>query len=480
MPRDRMAAAGAALWIAVAATGCARSSGDGIRVVASTSQGARLAEQPPLTWSSARQGAVPAILVQEDQPRQVIRGFGATFNEAGLLSLNRLPPPAQEEVLRRLFDTKGGAGFSMMSAPIAACDFASAGPWYSYNDTPGDVDMKHFSIQRDLGPDGLITFIRRARKYGQFELQTTTDYPPDWMMDEKTRILPQYYPALARYFVRYVQEYARQGVTVDYLSPFNEPQYVYAKITWPEVAKFLREHLIPAFLEAKLAARLQPSDADNRKVAALVFPPILGDPFLRRHLHSYPYHGYHWDRDGNAPLARLREEDPNFELWQTEVCHMKQTTEGRQRVPVADFRDGDWWGRMIVADLRHGASVWMYWNMILDETGGPWLVDLKHENPDHNHQHPVVIIDRNKGEAIYTGLYYYLAHFSRYVRPGAYRLEAAGAPEPLHYAAFRNADGGKVLVVVNSGEAAARFAIRSGKREAEAQLPGRSIATYRW
>lgn len=470
----------AAFVAAMALLGCSQPAERGVEVIASTSTGARLEAQPRINWRSPAGQKTPVITVDESQRRQIIRGFGATFNEAGLISLNHLPAAAQEETLRRLFDVAQGAGYSMMSAPIAACDFASAGPWYSYADTPGDVEMKQFSIQRDLGPNGLITFIRRARRHGSFELQTTTDYPPDWMMDEKTRVLPEYYPALARYFVRYVQEYAREGVTVDYLSPFNEPWYVYAKITWPEVAEFLRSHLIPAFQQAKLTTRLQPSDADNRKVALEAFLPIMRDPFLRQQLHSYPFHSYHWDRDGDAPLAKLREEEPDLELWQTEVCHMKQTTEGRQRVPLADFSDGDWWGRMIVADLRHGASVWMYWNMILDETGGPWLVDLKHENPDGNYQHPVVIIDRQRQEAVYTGLYYYLAHFSRYVRPGAVRLEAGGAPAPLHYVAFRNEDGRKVLVVVNSADAAMRFAIRAGDREAEAELPAKSVATYLW
>ena len=473
--------AGWAVFLAVAGLpGCSQPAEKGVEVIASTSTGARLEAQAPIAWQPVAERSTPVITVDEGRRRQIIRGFGATFNEAGLISLNRLPPAAQEETLRRLFDVKEGAGFSMMSAPIAACDFASAGPWYSYNDVPGDVGMKHFTIRRDLGLNGLITYIRRARRHGRFELQTTMDYPPDWMMDEKTRVLPRYYPALARYFVRYVQEYAREGVNVDYLSPFNEPWYVYAKITWPEIAVFLREHLIPAFRQAKLATRLQPSDTDKRRVALEVFPPIMRDPFLRQHLHSYPFHGYQWDRDGDAPLVKLREMEPELELWQTEVCHMKRTTEGGKRVPVADFSDGDWWGRMIVADLRNGASVWMYWNMILDETGGPWLVDLKHENPDDNYQHPVVIIDRVRREAVYTGLYYYLAHFSRYVRPGAVRIETGGAPAPLHYVAFRNEDGRKVLVVVNSADAAARFAIRAGGRDAGAELPARSVATYLW
>ena len=75
-----------------------------------------------------------------------------------MICLNSLAPAAQEEVLHALFDPVQGAGFSAMKTVIAGTDFMSAGPWYSYDDVPGDVEMRHFSLQRDLGTNGLITF----------------------------------------------------------------------------------------------------------------------------------------------------------------------------------------------------------------------------------------------------------------------------------------------------------------------------------
>ena len=52
---------------------------------------------------------------------------------------------------------------------------------YSYNDTPGDTAMNHFTVERDLGPNGLITFIRKASEYGKFEIESPMDFAPDWM-----------------------------------------------------------------------------------------------------------------------------------------------------------------------------------------------------------------------------------------------------------------------------------------------------------
>ena len=113
-----------------------------------------------------------------------------------------------------------------MKSPIAACDFASAGPWYTYNDTPGDTAMNHFTIERDLGPNGLITFIKKASEYGKFEIESPMDFAPDWMYFSlkkgEKNIKPEYFYSLAKYYSKYIQAYAKNGITINYLNLFNE------------------------------------------------------------------------------------------------------------------------------------------------------------------------------------------------------------------------------------------------------------------
>jgi len=184
---------------------------------------------------------------------QRMEGFGASIMEAGLMTLNTLPAEKQEEVLRALFDPKDGAGFTAMKTPLAGTDFQSAGPWFTYDDTPGDVELKNFSVERDFGPNGVGTYILRARKYGNFALQAPMDYPPDWMLyDVKKRqdIPPKYYPVLANYFVKYLEEYKKRGIVVDYLSLFNEPEEVYTKIKYPEIRVLIRDHVGPALAKS--------------------------------------------------------------------------------------------------------------------------------------------------------------------------------------------------------------------------------------
>ena len=166
-----------------------------------------------------------------------------------MICINSLPADQQEQVFRALFDKDHGAGFSAMKTPIAGTDFMAAGPWYTYDDIPGDVAMKHFSIARDLEPNGLVTFIKRARRHGNFVLQAPMDYPPDWMLtnvEDRARqdVQDQYLPALAHYYLRYLQEYRKQGITIDYLSLFNEPG-VYTKIPYTKIRDLIKHHVGP-------------------------------------------------------------------------------------------------------------------------------------------------------------------------------------------------------------------------------------------
>ena len=108
-----------------------------------------MTEKPAVHFSRSTSG--PATFrIDPSVTHQTIVGFGATFLEAGMVCLSSLEAEQQDQVLRALFDPETGAGFSAMKTVIAGTDFMSAGPWYSYADTPGDLDLKSFSIARDL------------------------------------------------------------------------------------------------------------------------------------------------------------------------------------------------------------------------------------------------------------------------------------------------------------------------------------------
>src|SRR6266550_7425062 len=275
------------LAVIFSVTGCL---GQTAEVYVSSKSGDRLARKPDVTFQQdgATRGA--AFEVNDSVKYQKMDGFGASLLEAGIIVLNSLPPDQQEAVLRSLFDPKEGAGFSAMKTEIAATDFQSAGPWYSYDDTPGDIEMKKFSIARDLGPNGMATFIKRARKYGNFVLQAPMDYPPDWMLFDVHKnqdVDPKYFPALARYYVRYLEEYQNQGIFIDYLSLFNEPG-VYTKIPYSKILVLLRDHVGSALEKSGLKTKLMLSEAPERDDAYKNYPIVLDDPGARKYVAVVP------------------------------------------------------------------------------------------------------------------------------------------------------------------------------------------------
>jgi glucosylceramidase len=455
--------------------------GQQVQVIVSSKAGDRLAQKQELTFAKASINKPAPFRINDAVEFQKIDGFGASFLEAGLISINSLDSEGQEQVLQSLFDPDKGAGFSAMKTVIGSTDFQSAGPFYSYDDSPGDVTMKDFSLARDLGTNGLVTFIKRARRYGSFALQAPMDYPPDWMLFDVHKnqdVNPKYFDALAHYYLRYVQDYQKQGITIDYVSLFNEPG-IYAKIRYDEIRDLLKNHVGPLFEREKVKTKLQLSEAPTRLDAYEHYPTILDDPVARTFVGGLAYHGYS-DKDYDR-LAELHTKYPELPLWMTEVCwaYYADSPKGIN-LPRYDWEDGDHWANMIFSDLEAFASAWIYWNMVLDEKGGPWAISLPHGNPDGNVQHPVVVINRTNKSVTYTALYYYLSHFSKFVRPGAVRVQTAGGQEGVRTMAFKRTDGKIVVEILNSRETDLHTALLWRDHSLELALPARSITTAIW
>ncbi|MBA2679076.1 MAG: hypothetical protein H0U76_11860 [Ktedonobacteraceae bacterium] len=456
--------------------------GQTVKLHVSSKAGDRISAKPDAQFSEVTSAPGATFEIDDSVKLQKIDGFGASIMEAGLMTLNTLPAGKQEEVLRALFDPKEGAGYTAMKTPIAGTDFQSAGPWYTYDDTPGDVELKNFSVERDFGPNGVGTYILRAQKYGHFALQSPMDYPPDWMLYNVKKhqdIQPKYYPVLAKYFLRYLEEYEKRGIVVDYLSLFNEPEQVYTKIKYPEIKVLLRDHVGPSLQQSGFKTKLMMSEAPERKVAYKRYPVVLDDAAARKFVSVVAYHGY--DFKNFDKIAELEKKYPDLPFWMDELCYAYEAGYPKnKKLPIYEFEDGDVWGNIIFSDLEAGTSAWLYWNAILDETGGPWAISPIHGNPDPNIQHPVVIINKKTHEITYTGTYYYLAHFSKFVRPGSVRLQTKGSAKGVRVITFQTPEGGLVAQLLNSLEQDTAVNVASKGRILHITLPAKSITTALW
>jgi glucosylceramidase len=463
---------------------CACLHGQTVSVYVTSQADDRITPKPAIHFSQSSVSygrSLREIQIDDLKQDQKIDGFGASFLEAGALCLLSLDPAVQESVLRALFDPEQGAGFSAMKTVIGATDFMSAGPYYTYDDYPGDIKLLHFSIARDLQPTGLIPYIKRAQKYGSFALQAPMDYPPDWMLFDIGKhqdVDPRYFPVLAQYYIRYLSEYKNNGITIDYLSPFNEPG-IYTKISADKIRDFLKDNLGPLLSTQNLQTKIQVGDFGNRLDAEQFLHVIFRDRTASKYIGSISYHGYEFKDYGK--IARLHQQYPTIPIWMTEVDHSYGTDTPRSKpLPRYDFEDGNFWGNQIISDLESGASAWIYWNMILDERGGPYLLSEIHRDDAGNFQHPVVIINQKTKQITYTALYYYLAHFSKFVRPGAFRIRCHYPVPGVRCAAFKSSQGVITSEIVNSRKQPVRVRLRWRKKRLQARLPSLSITSLVW
>jgi len=488
------------VWIFAVALTVVSAPAQQVSVYVSSSTGDRLAQKQNLKFASTPSaGSQPGVRINENEKDQKIIGFGASFLEAGMICINSLDPKQQEEVFRTLFDPKTGAGFTAMKTVNGATDFMSAGSWFTYDDTPGDVDLRHFSIQRDLAPNGLIPYIKRAQKYGKFLLQAPMDYPPDWMLydvEKRQDVDPKYYDVLARFYLKYLQEYQKNGVFIDYLSLFNEPPG-YTKISYEEIRELLKSHVGPLLVKSGIKTQIQLSENSTRAGARKTYPVVLDDPDARKYVTTLPYHGYDfaslarkekkpatvengYDFSEFKNIAELHKMYPDLPLWMTEVCYWKGGTPWAGPFPRYEFEQGDFWGRQIMADMRAGSSGWTYWNMILDQTGGPELVSPIHGDPVDNKQQPLVIVNRETKKVSYTGAFYYLAHFSKFVRPGSVRVGVDFNSDQVDSVAFVRPDGKIVAQLINSSKSEKSVRVNWRRVSTLATLPPISITTLIW
>ena len=152
----------------------------------------------------------------------------------------------------------------------------------------------------------------------------------------------------------------------------------------------------------------------------------------------------------------------------TEGCNDRHEEKGK--FDLGKWEHGERYAHSMINDFRNWVCGWIDWNIVLDQTGGPNHVGNFCDSP--------VIVDTEKGEVRYASSFYYIGHFSRFVHPGARRIESHGGPAGLESVAFANPDGGLAVVVLNTGDAPADFQLAAGGGSRPCRIPARAIQTY--
>ncbi len=433
-----------------------------------TTASASFAARPPLDATTANPASdeLP-IVIDVTAKEQTIDGWGGCFNERGWKAMEVLSERERNRLLRSLFDPNAGLKLNICRTPIAASDYAT--DLYSYDETPGDLTMAHFSIDRDR--QRLIPYIKSALALRpDLRVWAVPWSPPSWMKDGGTltgghiKSDPATLGALALYFQRYVQAYRAEGIPIYMVMPQNEPCYStgYTSCEWTgaELATFVRDHLGPTLKKSVPDCQIYlgtfpRSDAKKFDYDYWI-APAAADAATMAYIRGI---GCQWG--GEKVMRDARDRIPGIKLMQTEAeCGDKNTNDWTYAFERFS---------RLVEYLRSGSEAYMIWNLVLDETGlstAGWA------------QCSPIVVNQQTKEITYTPYYFMFEHFSSFVRPGAQRLHVTASGEGTLGEAFVNPDGQVVFVASNRTETEATIWLKINGQMFQAALPARSFNTF--
>ena len=423
----------------------------------------------PVEAAPAAAAPAPAIAINPSRQFQEIIGFGGALTESSAWVLAQLSPAKRLEIIRRYYDPAEGIGYTLARTHLNSCDF-SLHMW-ALAETPGDYELHDFTLEpmrRWLMP---LLHDAAAITGPAFKLVASPWSPPAWMktnfrMDDGGSLRPEYRPSWANYYVKFVEAMRREEkLNVWALTVQNEPQ---AKQVWesclytPEQERdFVRDHLGPALARAGLSDVKLIAHDHNRDILEAHADATLSDPAAAKYVWGL---GLHWYVSNDfAASSRVHAKYPDKPILFTEGCWEGGENLGR-------WEHGEGYARQMIGDLSNWVAGYIDWNIVLDQRGGPNHVGNFCDAP--------VLVDTNTQEVRYTPAFYYIAHFSKFVAPGAHRIASSGGPADLQSIAFTNPDGSLVAIVLNDTEAPVAFTLSTPGQLLACSIPARAIQSY--
>ncbi|MEV4013050.1 ricin-type beta-trefoil lectin domain protein [Nonomuraea angiospora] len=435
-----------------------------------------LAQQTPIAFGPAGGSANHTITVNEGTTYQQFEGAGASITDTTAYLLRGGPVSAatRDAVMRKLFSPTDGIGLSFVRNPIGASDLSRPG-MVSLDDTCCDLN--------DFGANGYDTDVRlltvQAKQLNpELRVKGVPWSAPGWMkdngrMDQMGWLKSQYYAMYAQYFVKYVQSYQAAGVPVNYISIQNEPNCCqasnptamnYPGMNWNSsgLIELTKNFVYPAFRAAGITTKVLVHDW-NYGDYGQIGGPILADAALRNDplFGGIAWHGYFGDP---AVGSQVHDQYPSVPQFSTE--HSGGTWIGNQH--NEDMAD-------IVNYTRNWSRSVVKWSLALNQQMGP------HNGGCDTCTGLITVQEGGSraGQVDYTIEYYTTGHLTKFVRPGAYRIDST-ANSTVQNVAWRNPDGSKALIAHNGGTSAQSVRVNWGNQSFVYTLPARTTATFTW
>jgi len=408
------------------------------------------------------------IEVDDAKTFQTIDGFGYTLTGGSAEVINQLNAQKRQELLKELFGSDANSiAISYLRISIGASDL-NATP-FTYDDLPSgqiDVNLDNFSLTPDK--TDLIPMLKEIVAINpNIKIMATPWSPPVWMKDNNGfvggSLKPEYYAVYAKYFVKYIQTMKAEGITIDAVTPQNEPLHPGNNPSMLmlalQQAEFIKNHLGPAFKAANLSTKIVAYDHNCNKPEYPI--EVLNDPGANPYVDGSAFHLYEGDI---SALSTVHNAFPNKNIYFTE-----------QYTASTGSFDGDlkWHVKnVIIGSMRNWSRTALEWNLANNASFGPNTLGgcttckgaLTINSSDS--------FTRNVG-------YYIIAHASKFVPAGSVRISSTISGN-LNSVAFKTPGGKKVLIVENDGNTSEIFNIKQNGKWITTSLEAGSVGTYIW
>ncbi|MCH8496673.1 MAG: glycosyl hydrolase family 30, partial [Balneolales bacterium] len=371
---------------------------------------------------------------------------------------------------------------------------------YSYAPVEGDTELEHFSVEEDM--DDLIPMIKDAMAVSKdgFKIISSPWTAPPWMKDNNDwrggKLLPEYYDTWALFFRKYIDAYRDQGIEIWAFTVENEPlgndsNWESMHFNPQEMNEFVKNHLGPELRDNGYDVKILGYDQNRDTELIEWVDAMYDDPEAAQYYDGTAVHWYGSTFDYFPDeLQYAHAKAPDKHLIQTEGTIDAQVPRWRDDAWYWSKEATDWgwdwapeerkhlhpkyvpvfrYARDMIGTMNNWVDGWIDWNMVLDLQGGP--------NWAENWCVAPVIVDPDADEVYFTPLYYTMAHFSRFIRPGAVRIGFENPDEELMVTAAQNPDGSIAVVLFNPGEAARGIELEIQGETMEFAISGKAIQT---
>ncbi|KAG0602024.1 hypothetical protein M758_11G155600 [Ceratodon purpureus] len=366
-----------------------------------------------ISWDGGRTFVTDAevtpstITVDESTTYQTMDGFRAALTDsAAWLIQNKLSSTQHAAVIKSLFGfDDGNAGISYLRIPLGGSDMALS--HYTYDDGAADPDLTRFSIAHDL--QYIIPIATQAKAIdASLKYMATPWSAPAWMKTSNNlnygKLNQAYYPNYATYLRKVYDAYKQNGVTFDAMTVQNEPRhdncsYPCMYYEWYDELNFVRDHLSPRM--AATGVKLLTLD---HNWDLLWYPKAVmneGSTF-------YAGSAWHCYAGSNSAMGEMHNAYPQKDIYFTECSGT---------FAASNFGDNMKWNmqNLVIGGTKNWAKTVLLWSLALDPSGGihtAGCADCR----------GVISIDQNSGQVTYYEEFYSIAHFARFVFPGAVRI----------------------------------------------------------